>query len=109
MSTGTSLIMLASWVLSLITVRQVVKHRHKWSVRAVDHGVMSEPRRNATAILYVCLSCGEAKSMTVAGTYQLDQIRHSLPAAGESNRDHGDSIPWSAVDKMFAKSLKVKL
>jgi len=110
MSVTSSLIMLAAWVLSLITVRQVVKHRHKWGIKAVDHGVMSEPRRNATAILYVCSSCGEAKSMTLAGTFQLEQIRSSSPVVVCTNeKQDAESIPWSSADKMFAKSLKLKL
>jgi len=110
MSVTSSLIMLAAWVLSLITVRQVVKHRHKWGIRAVDHGVMTEPRRNATAILYVCSACGEAKSMTLAGTFQLEQIHSSLPVlVGNKEKRDMEGIPWSEADKTFAKSLKLKL
>lgn len=92
--------LLGAWVVVVVTLCQILKHRHKWYARAVDHGVMSEPRRNATAILYVCASCGEARSSIVAGTYELEDFQ---------SRNQSNSIHWSDEDKKFAKSLKLAL
>jgi len=85
------------------------RHRHTWIVRAVDHGVMSEPRRNATAILYVCSTCGEAKSTTVAGTYRLEDVRCSSATADVPKQLSSTEIGWSPSDKLFARSMRVKL
>jgi len=99
--------LLGAWIALLITVEVMKRHRHRWHAQAVDHGVMNEPRRNATAILYVCLSCGEARTTTVAGTYELQQVcgsRSPLQIKAKL-----DSLRWSAEDKEFAKTLKVSL
>jgi hypothetical protein len=104
----TYLMLLGAWMVLAITLGHFLKHRHKWHARAVDHGVMSEPRRNATAILYVCRSCGEAKSTTLAGTYQLEDIRGSDYDKAQRS-DDPKSIRWSAHDKKFASTLKVTL
>jgi hypothetical protein len=93
------------WLGVLITTELMRRHHHKWEARAVDHGVMNQPRRNATAILHVCSICGEARSTTVAGTYTIHQIRGGQHEA-ESCRQ---SIQWSAYDRKFAESLKVSL
>jgi len=101
--------LLGAFLAGGLTLQCFSKHRHKWQVRAIDLGVISEPRRNATAILYVCSSCGEAKSTTVAGTYQLEQIRlsHLVPDVQKANGVTNGG--WSRSDVLFAKSLKVKL
>src|SRR5579884_3958699 len=100
--------MLGTPLVCAIAVLFLCRHRHTWSVRAVDHGVMSEPRRNATAILYVCSSCGDAKSTTVAGTYRLEDIRHASATADPPKQDDYSNI-WSPADKLVARRLKVKL
>jgi len=106
----TVFVLLGTLVICLFATLSLCRHRHTWLVRAVDHGVMSEPRRNATAILYVCSSCGEAKSTTVAGTYQLEDINCALiSSCGAPTADGRHGICWSPSDKLFARRLKVKL
>jgi len=109
MDIGIFLMLAAAWLIVAITVEYLLRHRHKWHVRAVDHGVMSQPRRNATAILYVCTSCGEAKSATVAGTYELKDIGWPLSDRVETKQHEIEDIPWSAADQALAKSMNVKL
>lgn len=108
MNLETFLMLLATWAIVAVTVHYCLRHRHKWRATAVDHGVISEPRRNATAILYVCASCGEAKSTTVAGTYRIEDVRIQLQQPS-TNRYPAKSFRWSPSDKLFARSLKVKL
>ena len=98
------LMVLGVWLSVLITAGVIKRHRHEWQVRGVDHGVMSQPRRNATAVLYVCSTCGEARSTTIAGTYQLEQLRQSSYSEIDAR-----SFAWSLDDRKFAKTLKVKL
>ena len=93
----------------VVTADYMLKHRHKWYVKAVDQGVMSQPRRNATAILYVCTSCGEAKSTVVAGTYKLEDLRSPNLNAIQTKQSKVPNIPWSPSDELFARWLKVKL
>ncbi|HMK30712.1 MAG TPA: hypothetical protein VK473_13580 [Terriglobales bacterium] len=109
MDIATLLMFAGAWLIVAITLERVLRHRHKWYARAVDHGVMSEPRRNATAILYVCASCGEAKSATVAGTYELEDVGWPLSDRVETKQHEIENIPWSAADQAFARSMKVKL
>lgn len=108
MNPETFLMLLATWVVTAVTAHYCFKHRHQWWVAAVDHGVISEPRRNATAILYVCASCGEAKSTTVAGTYQIEDVRIPFQER-RTKRYQAKSFCWTPSDKLFARSLKVKL
>jgi len=98
------LMLLVAWGVTGITIHYFMKHRHQWRAKAVDHGVMTEPRRNATAILYVCAMCSEAKSMTVAGTYELDDI-----CCSSTNLKRPSETRWSPFDKLLASSLRVKL
>lgn len=108
MNLETYLMMLGAWMVIAITFGCPLKHRHNWRARAVDYGVMSEPRRNATAILYVCRSCGEARSTVLAGTYDLGDIRGSHYDEVQTS-DDPHSIRWSDQDKKFARTLKVTL
>ena len=96
-----------AWLIAVVTVAWLRRHRHNWDIRAVDKGVMSEPRRNATAVLYVCASCGDVKSTVVAGTYRLEDLRRPILDRTVSN-DKG-LIRWSTSDEFFAQSIKVKL
>jgi len=105
----TVFVLFGSLVICLFATLSLCRHRHAWFARAVDHGVMSEPRRNATAILYICSSCGEAKSTTVAGTFQLDDIRCEISSSGVPKLDNTHGIRWSPSDELFARRLKVKL
>lgn len=108
MRVETYVMLLGAWLALLITVGVMKRHRHKWQAQAVDHGVMNEPRRNATAILYVCSTCGEARATTVAGTYDLQQVcgpRYSRATVKTDER----TLRWSAEDREFAKMLKVSL
>jgi len=105
----TVLALLATPIFSATAVLFLCRHRHTWTARAVDHGVMSEPRRNATAILYVCSTCGEAKSTTVAGTYQLEDVRCLSTIADLPKHDSSTEIGWSPADRLFAKNVRVKL
>ena len=102
------LMLVGVWLAVLITAELIKKHRHTWRASAVDHGVMNEPRRNATAILYVCTTCGEARSRTVAGTYELQQIREPQYQRLQATAD-AKSLRWSDDDKQFARKLKVSL
>ena len=101
-------VLLCAWILFLITAVALRFHRHDWVVNAVDHGVMNQPRRNATAILYVCSVCGDAKSTTVAGTYGLEQIRGAQHTELE-RQTTVRSIRWSAEDRKFARTMKLSL
>ena len=92
-----------------ITFGFLREHRHKWHVRAVDHGVMSEPRRNATAILYLCTVCGQAKTSMVAGTYELEDLTLPCRTALDTKPPAVAEINWLPSDRAFAKSIKVQL
>jgi len=109
MNDKTVLIVIGICLVTGITLVFLREHRHKWHVRAVDHGVMSEPRRNATAILYVCTLCGEAKTTTVAGTYDLQDLTLPSPTVVESKPLAVAEINWLPSDRAFAKSMKVRL
>lgn len=108
-SSETVLIVVGACLLTGIALVFFREHRHKWHVRAVDHGVMSVPRRNATAILYVCTLCGEAKTTIVAGTYELENLTSPSPTAVDLNPSAIADIKWLPSDRAFAKSMKVKL
>lgn len=105
MSTEHFFMLVVGWTICAASLHYSIKHRHKWHVRAVDHGVIGEPRKNATAILYVCASCGEAKSATLAGTFQIEDVRGPFSARNSQIK----SLCWTQSDKLFAKALRVKL
>lgn len=109
MDDKTVLILIGICLVTVITLGLLREHRHKWHVRAVDHGVMSEPRRNATAILYVCTICGEAKTTTVAGTYELKDLTWPSATASDVTSSAIAEMKWLPSDRAFAKSMKVQL
>ncbi len=109
MNDKTVLIVIGICLVTGIALLLSREHRHKWRVRAVDHGVMSEPRRNATAILYVCTLCGEAKTTTVAGTYDLRDLTLPSQSVVDIKPSTAAEIKWLPSDRAFAKSVKVRL
>ena len=109
MTVSTFLIIAGTSLMLLITAEYLLRHHHKWQPSAVDQGVMSEPRRNATAILYVCTSCGQVKSTVVAGTYKLEDVRSPICHATQPKQNDVAHVQWSASDEFFTRSLKVKL
>ena len=101
-------LLVGAWLIVALTVEWLLRHHHKWHIRAVDRGVMSEPRRNATAVLYVCAYCGEVKSTVVADTYKLEDLRRPTLDAPLSKQNEIEPIRWTRSDELFAQSLKVR-